>query len=100
GRKHELLARYILNNTEQNGMLYTDLKELDFFENPIELIEIYNSKLYIPKHEHRKILIEDGQVFFKGYEENTIAILKKLQELSSEGIAGFKNSVNFWIDIE
>lgn len=100
GREHELFARYILNNTEQNGMLYTDLKELDFFENSEELIERYNSKLYLPKHEHRKILIEDGQVFFKGYEENTIEILKELQNLSLEGIDGFKNSVNYWIDIE
>ena len=44
--EYELLARHILNNIEQNGILYTPLNDVLGYGNIEELIKIFNSKLY------------------------------------------------------
>ena len=98
-RKDELLAKYVQTNAEQNGCLYTLKSELTAFGNVEELIKKYNSKLYY-KHENRKIVIDGDNVYIKEYEENTINIIKKLRELSIEGIKGYRNSVKFWMNEE
>ena len=55
GREHELFARHIQNNTEIEGMLFTPQKDIVGFDNIDALISTYNRKLYLPKHEHRKL---------------------------------------------
>lgn len=99
-RKDEILARYIQLNSEQNGCLYTTKSEVDFLGNIEDLVQEYNSKIYYPKHENRKLIIEGNNIYIKGYEENTKNILKELIELSKEGIRGYKNSVKFWMSEE
>lgn len=44
-RKHELFARFIKNNTERNGALYTPVNEVQYFEEPEILVEKYNGVL-------------------------------------------------------
>ena len=97
-RKEELLARYIEMNTQQNGCLYTDRGEIEFLGNIEELVKQYNSRLYLPKHENRKLIIDGNNLYIKGYEEDTIKIIEKLKELSNEGIRGYSNSVTFWLN--
>lgn len=98
-RKDELLAKYIQTNTEQNGCLYTLKSELTAFGNVEELVKKCNSKLYY-KHGNRKLIIAGDNVYIKEYEENTIKIIKKLEELSTGGVKGYKNSARFWISEE
>lgn len=38
------------------------------------------------------MIIEGKNIFIKGYEDDTIFILNKLNELTKEGIIGYKNS--------
>ena len=59
-RKDELLARYVEINTQQNGCLYTTIQELNFLGNVKDLVSKYNSRLYLPKHKNRELII-DGQ---------------------------------------
>lgn len=97
-RQDELLARYIEINTQQNGCLYTSKTELNFFKDLDNLIKRYNSRLYLPKHKNREILVDGENIYIRGYEEYTIRIINKLQELSKEGIRGYSNSVEFWLN--
>ena len=65
-RKHELLARYVRNNTENNGQLFTTVSDIDGFANVAELAQKYNEKLWSGHREHSKLVIENGQIFING----------------------------------
>lgn len=96
-REDEVLYRYIQNNTERNGVLYTPINELNNQERIEALIEKINSK-FIPQHQFRKLILEKDMVYIKGYEDDTIQILKKLQTYSISGVKEYKNSVNSWLE--
>lgn len=95
-RKHEFLARYIKNNTEHKGQLYTSIKELESFENVDELVKKWNDNLYW-KHTQRKIEIYKNHLYIVGYENTTVEIIEKLKELSTNGIKNYTNSINSWL---
>ena len=96
-REHELFARYIRNNTEIKGMLYTPLKDIEYFENIPELTEKYNASLYY-KHGHRKIKLYKDHLYIMGYESDVIEILIKLKTFSESGIKNYGGSVQSWLD--
>ena len=85
-REHELFARFIRNNIEIKGQLYTTEKDVVYFEHIDELIQKYNDSLYLPKHEHRLVQKYLGHIYIKGYEEDTINIIRHIKELSTKGI--------------
>ena len=96
-RNHELLARRVRNNVERHGILYTPVADLEEFGDVTELIAIYNSKLYY-KHTERQLVQDKGHVFIRGYEDDTVAIVEKLQEYASSGIDGYTAAVERWLD--
>lgn len=96
-RSHELLARRVRNNVERHGILYTPAKDLERFGELNELVTKYNSKLYY-KHTYRRLAIDKDHVFICGYEDDTVSIVKKLQEYASGGIAGYTRAVEHWLD--
>lgn len=97
GREHELLARRVKNNVEQRGMLYTPETELGDFGDVPALISTYNSKVYY-RHTKRKLIQDKGHVFLLGYEEDTVAIVEKLQQCASSGINGYTVAVERWLE--
>lgn len=97
GRNHELLARRVRNNVERHGILYTPVGELEEFGDVNDLISAYNRALYY-KHTHRRLVLDRGHVFIRGYEDDTVAIVEKLQEWASSGIAGYTQAVERWLD--
>lgn len=97
GRAHELLARRVTNNVERHGILYTPVSDLESFGDVSELISTYNSTLYF-KHTGRWLVLDKGHVFIRGYEDDTVAIVEKLQEFASSGIAGYTQAVERWLD--
>ncbi|WGY01807.1 ATP-dependent RecD-like DNA helicase [Nocardioides sp. QY071] len=112
GRNHELLARRIKNNVEQHGMLYTPLVELGDFNQPIgpqqtagtvaDLVATYNSKVFY-RHAGRRLVIDKGHVVMQRYEDDTVAIIKRLRGLSQSGVPGHQQSAASWMatqDIE
>ena len=97
GRNHELLARRVRNNVERHGILYTPVVDLEEFGDVNDLISTYNKAIYY-KHTHRRLLLDKGHVFIRGYEDDTVAIVEKLQEWASSGIAGYTQAVERWLD--
>ena len=97
GREHELLARRVNNNVEHHGILYTPVTDLKEFGDVNRLISTHNNKLYY-KHIGRQLVPDKGHVFIRGYEDDTVAIIKKLQEHASSGIAGYTQAVKHWLN--
>jgi energy-coupling factor transporter ATP-binding protein EcfA2 len=96
GRDHELLARRVKNNVERHGILYTPVADLEEFGNVNDLISTYNGQLYY-KHTKRRLVLDKGHVFLQEYEDDTVSIVKKLQEYASSGIAGYTHAVERWL---
>ena len=96
-RNHELLARHVKNSVESHGILYTPAADLDDFGEVNGLISSYNNKLYY-KHTDRRLVLDKEHVFICGYENETFAIVKKLQEYSASGNVGYTQAVERWLD--
>ena len=96
GREHELFARYIKNNTEIKGQLYTSQENIIGFQNTEVLMQSYNRKLYV-RHGHRKLENYKDHIYIKGYEDDTFHIIEKLKKLSSMGIRNYSGSVDSWL---
>ena len=95
-RTYELLARRVKNNVEGNGMLYTPIADLEPLGELDTLMSAYNGRVY-HKHVGRKLLKDKGHVFIKQYEDGTVAIIEKLQEYATSGIAGYAAAVKQWL---
>ena len=87
-REHEFLARFIIQNTQDNGVLYTKKEELAHFNDLDDLIQNFNNLLY-EKHKDRGICSWNGNYYIKEYEENVIKILTQLKRLTQNGIIGY-----------
>lgn len=97
-RQHELLAHRVKTNVEQRGMLYTPRDELERFDDLERLMRAYNGRLYY-KHKPERCLVEDrGHFFINEYEQDTISIVKELQEYAASGIDGYTDAVEFWLE--
>jgi energy-coupling factor transporter ATP-binding protein EcfA2 len=96
GREHELFARFIRNNTEINGQIFTKKDELDRFEDIDKLIAEYNKRIY-KKHNKRKLETYKDFVYIKGYKDDTVEITEKIIRLSSSGVKGYSKSVKAWL---
>ncbi|WP_240035172.1 ATP-dependent DNA helicase [Neobacillus notoginsengisoli] len=96
-REHEFFARFIKNNTEIKGQLFTPNKDITGFRDIDSLIQSYNSKLYY-KHTNRRLERHKEHIYIKGYEEDTLTIIQKLKEFASKGIDNYLNSFQFWLD--
>ena len=99
GREHELFARFIKNNTEIEGRLFTPRNEIEGFTDIDALIDKYNQTLYY-KHTARRLEEYEDKIYIKGYVEDSTDIIKKLQELSSSGVSQYTASVDSWISKE
>lgn len=99
GHEHELFARYIKNNTEIDGHLFTPRAEIEGFDDIDGLIRKYNSSLYY-KHTGRRIEEYKDHLYIKSYVEDSSEIIKKLQELASSGVSQYTASVDSWISRE
>lgn len=97
-RDHEFLSRKINTNTEIEGMIYTNVSELDKYENLNQLIDDFNSRVYW-KHTSRFLKTYNNYLYVNGYEEDTVKIIKELKKYSDTGITGYKNYALSWLDI-
>ncbi|WP_327349566.1 ATP-dependent RecD-like DNA helicase [Streptomyces sp. NBC_01321] len=98
-RPHELLARRVRGNVEQHGVIYTPTSELEDLGDVDKLIAHHNRTLPpTDRHKPRRLAHENGHVFITGYEDGTVSIIKKLQEISASGVSQHSNDVQAWID--
>jgi hypothetical protein len=99
GREHELLARRLRNKVEQHGAIYTPAAELEDLGDVDELLAKHN-RLLPPTYRHapRKLKHENGHAFIVGYEDDTVAIIEKLQEATGDGLDRHADDVQDWLD--
>ncbi|GAA5157788.1 ATP-dependent RecD-like DNA helicase [Viridibacterium curvum] len=97
GRTHELLVRRVKNNVERHGNLYTPVADLEEFGDVKGLINSYNNKLYYT-HTERQLVLDKGHVFVRGYENETVSIVEKLQGYASSKIEGYTQAVERWLN--
>lgn len=97
-REHELFARFIKNNTENKGCLYTPIKELEKFDNTDNLIRLYNNHIYKKHKPYRNLENYKNHIYINGYEQDTFKVIQKLKKLSSSGIKNYSNSVSSWLE--
>lgn len=95
-RNHELLARRVRNNVERYGILYTPIIDLEALGDATKLTSIYNSNIY-RKHTGRRLVLDKGHAFIQEYEDNTVAILEKLDKYADSGIDGYTPAVDRWL---
>lgn len=100
GRECELMARKIKNNSEQKDTLFTSLSELSNFENILDLVEKYNSKLYMPKHKGRQIKTYKDHLYILENVSSTLEIIEEIVEMSKRAIPGYSESVKYWLKNE
>lgn len=96
-KRPELFARFIRNNTEGKGQLFTDIDELGNFPDYQKLIEKYNDSLYSGHRPESDLMIEHNQVFINKYKLDTCTVIEKLQELSESGIQKYSDDVELWL---
>jgi len=98
-REHEFLARFIQNNIEIKGELFTLKNDVENFDNLNTIIKRYNNLIYKKTQSNRLIeFYKDSFLYMKGYKENTIEIIKELKVLSNEGVENYSNFVKAWIE--
>lgn len=95
-RQPELFARFIRNNTEGRGQLFTDINDITGFTDIDKLIKKYNDSLWYGHRPKSDILLEHNQVFINEYKIDTCKIIQKLQELSASGIENYYEDVEYW----
>lgn len=97
GREHELMGRYIQNNTKINGRIYTKVEEVESYGDVDVLINRYNSKIY-SGHQGRKIhKFGKNKLYIEDDVKNTEFIIRKLMKISEKGVAGYEESVVAWM---
>lgn len=96
-RKHEILARFIKNNIEIQGQLFTAVSDVEFMGGIDELVKQYNDKLWFGHRPESELVIENGQIFINSYKLDTCGIIGRLKDLSKDGEVGYSNSVETWI---
>jgi len=97
-RVHELLARKVKTNVQQEGRLYTPLSELEHFEDIGSLITQYNNALWFGHRQRRSLVKDKEHLFIREYEDDTYSIIKELQKHTSGGLDGYETAVERWID--
>lgn len=99
-KRPELFARFIRNNTEGKGQLFTDIDELSNFPDYQTLITKYNDSLWDGHRPASDLMLEHNQVFINDYKLDTCKIIDKLQELAQSGIENYYDDVEFWLSFD
>ena len=99
GRECELLAKYIKNNSEVEGHIFTHKTDIQGFKNIDKLVQEYNNKLYY-KHQNRKLEEYKEYIYIKEYVDDSTVIIKKLQDLASYGLPQYTVTVDSWLSRE
>lgn len=96
-KRPELFARFIRNNTEGKGQLFTDIDELNNFPDYIQLIRKYNNSLWPGHRPASDLMLEHNQVFINDYKLDTCKIIEELQKLAESGIENYSDDVDIWL---
>lgn len=97
GREHEILGKFIKDNSENNNILYTDITEVEKFGNVSKLVEQYNLDLKeygIGPNGLNSIKMEHQLLYINSYEINTIDIINELKKYLTKPSTEIIKSMN------
>lgn len=95
-REYELFARFIKNNTEIQGQLYTSVKDATRLGDFGALIQKYNSALWFG-HTGRRLETQNEHIYIREYLDNTLSIITRLKELTKRRVVNYSKSVVSWL---
>lgn len=95
-RDHEFLARFITNNSENKGFLFTSKDTISDFENVDQLIQRYNDCLH-GRQSGRRIEEFQDHIYMRKYVDDCTTIVRKLIDMSTTGVSHYTDSVDSWI---
>lgn len=100
GREQELFARFVRNNTEVCGHLFTSINEARerFSDDIHNLIDDYNRTLYVNHYSASRLVLEYDHIFINGYKENVRLIVNELTKLTKIGIQNYSSAVKVWLN--
>lgn len=96
----ELMARYIKNNAEINGNLFTNIEELKTYGDLDELINKYNNRLYYKHRPQSEIRVQNKHAFIYRYVEDCNYIVERLEQLSTTGLQNYTVAISSWLSKE
>ena len=96
----ELMARYIKNNAEINGNLFTNIEELKTYGDLDELINKYNNRLYYKHRPQSEIRVQNKHAFIYRYVEDCNYIVERLAQLSTTGLQNYTVAISSWLSKE
>jgi hypothetical protein len=99
-REHELFAKKISQNNEVERLLFSDIKNLEQFEDISKLITTFNANLYqgTEAQKLRKLCIYNNHVYIDEYIKSCIKIVQNIQNLTQNGVTNYANSMVNWQD--
>lgn len=96
-RKHELFARFIHNNTESLGQLFTDASKITRYKDIPALVDKYNDCVWFGHKPRSELVYENGYIFINEYKMDTCEVIETLQELSQTGIDNYYEDISTWL---
>ncbi len=96
-KDEELLYSYIMSQVENDNRLFVPISEITHFDNIPQLVESFNNRLLKLKKNAKNLLkIENGMLFIKPYEEDTIEIISLLGKYANINNQDLKNSIDLY----
>lgn len=97
GREHELLARKIRVNSDQNVRLFNPVSDFKPLGDVRKLVSDYNSLLHVKQIAERKLVLDDKHIYINGYVNHSINVIKTLLNSIGTGLNGYENSIETWL---
>jgi energy-coupling factor transporter ATP-binding protein EcfA2 len=100
--EHELFARFIKNNIEVRGTLFTKIEDAQSYPNYRDLAQKHYACLWKGKdeksgHIDQRILYDEKNITIKSYVDDAAYIVNQLQSLTDEGMLGYSEMCNDWL---
>lgn len=95
--EEQYFYRFIKNQTENKGHIFTKYDDVIAFDNIDALIKRFNRQIYVPSHECRKLRKINRSVYIEKYAGDCYEILNKLISVSYSKISNYTNCFDLWI---
>lgn len=96
-KESQLLYRRVQNNVDNKKMLYNPISEFNEFDNISNLVETYNKK-YLSSNKHGKniLVIENGFIYIKDYEDTSLSIIYKFEQFLRNPNKNLRQIINLY----
>ncbi len=98
GHEHELLARTIRTNSDQNVRLFNPVADFEELGNVCKMVADYNALLPGKQIDERKLILDSKYIYINGYVKHCLNVIKTLLSRMGTGLNGYQNSMETWLE--